>query len=139
MLDNTGLESKEIIFLGRSLGGAVAADLVHRHGGKALLLESTFSSLRDISAWYTSPFLSKLLVPDQLNTANILGEIDCPVVISHGTIDDVVPFLHGAQLSRLAPEPNLFIILPDLDHNDRLPGWYYDRVVEFFDSQFAKP
>ncbi|HUG20787.1 MAG TPA: alpha/beta hydrolase [Planctomycetaceae bacterium] len=139
LLAKTGLEAKEIIFLGRSLGGAVAADLVHRHGGRALILENAFFSLREISAFYTSKVLSMILVADHLNTANIIGEIDCPVVISHGTVDRVVPYQHGVRLSELATDPHLFVELPHLDHNDALPDWYYEKVVEFLDSQFADP
>lgn len=139
LLAKTGLEAKEIIFLGRSLGGAVAADLVHRHGGKALILENAFFSLREISAFYTSPILSKILVADHLNTAKIIGEIDCPVVISHGTTDRVVPYEHGVRLSELAKDPHLFVELPQLDHNDALPDWYYEKVVEFLDSRLADP
>ena len=135
----TGLDSKEMIFLGRSLGGAVAADMAHRHGAKALILESTFYSLREISANYVPKTLAKLLVADRLNTAEILGEIDCPVILSHGTIDHVVPYSHGVRLSALAKQPSLFVELPQFDHNDGPPDWYYEQVVEFLAAQSIKP
>lgn len=131
LLKRTNLDAGDVIFLGRSLGCAVVAQLAAEHEGKALILESPFLSLREAAAAHYPRTLVVLATPDDLKTRDVIAKFHGPVIVSHGTADEVVPFAQGKTLFDLANEPKLFVELPNLGHNDAPPEWYYDRVEEF--------
>lgn len=138
LLRRTDLTTGSVIFLGRSLGGAVAAHLAAEHGGKALILESAFVSLREVGAVHYPPAMVSLLVPDHLKTGDSVAEFHGPIIIAHGDADTVIPFAHGTELAKRAPGPKLFVRFPGAEHNEPPPEWYYDRVEQFLIEQFKE-
>ena len=51
-----GVSAADLVFFGRSLGSALALNLAVRQPARALILESAFTSSRDMMALY-APFL----------------------------------------------------------------------------------
>ena len=49
-----------------------------------------------------------------------IRDVHAPILIAHGTRDDVVPFAMGQQLFAAAPEPKRFYPIPGAGHNDML-------------------
>ena len=84
---------------GRSLGGGPAAQLAARRTPRALILESTFSSVADMAALYYCP---SFLARNPFHTDRVLQSLDVPVLIFHGTEDDLIPVAHGRRLRDLA-------------------------------------
>ena len=102
ILEETDLEMKHIIILGRSMGAAVAAALAKDHSQKApalIVLLSPFHSLREISRQHAGACAS-YLVSDCFNTAANLSELDpiCPLLLVHGTADTLVPVSNSQML-----------------------------------------
>lgn len=107
----------EIIIFGRSLGGAIAAHLAQRHTPKALILESSFTSIRDMAA-VIYPFLPvRLLVRFHYHTIAYLKEVNCPLLIIHSPDDDLIPFRQGRRLFEAAGEPKEFLEISG-SHNE---------------------
>lgn len=79
------------IIYGFSLGGAVASQVIRHHPFDGLILHSTFTSLPDIArvTWPRLPI--HLLAGDFFNTVSVMKKIRVPVLILHGTEDEVVP------------------------------------------------
>jgi fermentation-respiration switch protein FrsA (DUF1100 family) len=103
------VSSTEIILFGRSLGGAIAARLAQNHTPKALLIESTFTSVPDIAA-NIYPFLpARLLARFDYNTGEYIKRINCPILVIHSINDDLIPFSHGRQLFEAAQGPKEFL------------------------------
>ena len=128
-----GIEETEIVLLGRSLGGAVAVDLA-RDGAKALVLESTFTSVPDMAA-RLYPFLPvRKMMRTRLDSLGKIGAHHGPLLQSHGDADTIVPLELGRRLFDAANEPKQFIVLPGLDHNDPQPRQYYDQLIRFLES-----
>ena len=112
-----GVPREHIIVLGRSLGGAVAAWLAARVGPRALVLESSFTSVPDM-AQNAFPFLpARWLSRFKYNTLARLPLVGCPVLVAHGTSDRTIPISHGRKLFEYAKEPKQFIEF-DGAHND---------------------
>jgi len=105
------IDSGDIIIFGRSLGGAVAAHLARVSTPKALILESTFTSIRDIGRnlypWIPIRVLSRF----KYSTIEMIGDVRCPVLIVHSPDDELVPFSQGRQLYERASEPKEFLII----------------------------
>ena len=128
-----GIAEPDVILLGRSLGGAVTAHLAAETPPRALVLESTFTSFRDVAGVHR-PRLSWLVPKAKLNSLKLIPDVDCPVFISHGDSDHLVPFSHGEQLFEAAEEPKRFLRIPETGHNDILPDEGLEELAEFFET-----
>ena len=111
LVDTKGYRPEQIIIFGRSLGGAVAAWLAQQHPPRALILESTFTSVPDMGA-RQFPFLPvRTLARINYNTQARLPHIQVPLLIAHSPADEVIPYSHGRQLFEVANEPKEFLQL----------------------------
>ena len=79
------------LLFGFSLGGAIAAQVIRRHAFKALILQSTFTTLRDIARVAFPRFPLHLVSGTSFNTLRVLKELQIPVLILHGSNDEACP------------------------------------------------
>lgn len=111
------LAPEQIIIVGRSLGGGVAAWLAQQKPAAVLVLESTFTSIPAMAA-RQFPFLPvQPLARVQYNTLARLPHLTMPILIVHSPNDEVIPYDHGRQLFEAAPEPKQFVEIGG-GHND---------------------
>jgi uncharacterized protein len=115
-----GADPARIAVWGRSIGGTVAVHLAAAGRGGALVLESPFRSartlLRDAGAWVLSALA--VFASYRFDQESLIGGITVPVLILHGTADEVVPFAHGQRLYELARAPKRFVAIDGGGHND---------------------
>jgi fermentation-respiration switch protein FrsA (DUF1100 family) len=100
-----GISADSIVILGRSLGGAVAAYLASKVTPRALVLESTFTSIPDRGAELYPYFPARILARIEYNSLGRMRSVQCPVLIVHSPEDEIVPFAHGQKLFDAAGEP----------------------------------
>jgi len=132
-----GLAPEDIVMMGRSIGGAVAVELAAQDGARALILESTFTSLPDMAA-QIYPFIpARWLMRNRFDSVEKIGAYAGPLLQSHGNADTIVPIEQGRRLFAAAENarPKRFIPLPGLDHNDPQPIEYYEALREFLDAE----
>lgn len=115
-LRERGLRDREIVYFGRSLGGAVAAHLAARAPPGALILESTFTSAPDVAAEHFPIFPVRLLARLSYPAEDNIAEVDRPVLVIHSPDDEIVPYAHGRALRAAAPGPASFLEIEG-DHN----------------------
>ena len=106
-----------MVLYGESLGGAVAVELATRRSATALALQSTFTSLADM-ADRVLPVVGRWLISQKFESARKLPSIRTPILIIHGTGDDMVPHAMGARLYQLSPAQREFLVVPEAGHND---------------------
>jgi fermentation-respiration switch protein FrsA (DUF1100 family) len=106
-----------MVLYGESLGGAVAVELATRRSATALCLQSTFTSLADM-ADRVLPVLGRWLISQRFESARKLPSIRAPLLIIHGSADDLVPQAMGARLYQLAQGQREFLVVPQAGHND---------------------
>ena len=108
---------EDIVVVGESLGGAVAAWLAAREHPRAVVLASTFTSVPDLGA-QVYPFLPvRLLSRFSYDSLAAVKAIKSPLFIAHSREDDIIPYAHGRTLYAAASEPKQFLELAG-GHND---------------------
>ena len=117
LVQERGVDPTEIIVFGRSLGGAIAAWLAQDHTPNALVIESTFSSVRDIAAELYPYLPVRLISRFDYDAADYLRRVNCPVLIVHSRDDEMISFRHGRRLFEAAHEPKEFLEIRGT-HND---------------------
>lgn len=120
---------EQVMLYGRSLGSALATRLAAEHNPRLLILESPFYSLEAI-ARQQFPWAPPFLLTYPLRTWSWIGEVRAPVVIIHGTADEVVPFAEGERLARLIRAPLRFVAVPSGSHNDLSAFPAYDEALD---------
>lgn len=107
------VDRRRIFFHGRSLGTGVVCALAKKRKPAALILQSPFTSIADIMAWYLIP---RFAVRDPFDNLSVLKTLDRPVLLLHGKTDRVVPYRHSRALKRIAKQATLSTY--DCGHND---------------------
>jgi hypothetical protein len=115
-----GIPPERTALLGRSLGTGIAVELALRCPCRQLVLVSPYTSMVDMGRLVVGP-LAPLVVPDRLDSLDKIGRVRMPVVILHGTRDEVIPVRMGRALAAAAPRGSRYIEVPEARHND-FPG-----------------
>jgi len=88
-----------IVLYGESLGGPYAAYVAkERKGVHAVIIENSFPSLLALGNAFYKPLPLGLTAPFALRTAAWLNEAGVPVLVMHGTRDQVIPYALGKEL-----------------------------------------
>ena len=125
----------DVVLMGRSLGGAVAVDLAAAEGARALVLESTFSSMPDVAAYHYPWLPVRYMMRTRLDSAAKIADYHGPLLQSHGDADTIIPIRFGNRLFEAANEPKEFVTFAGFGHNDfPLPDSYYRKLSVFLDE-----
>ncbi len=131
LVDEKKTAPESIIVHGRSLGGGVATWLASKHPVGGLIIESSF----------VSTFRVRTVVPllpwDRFNSLRSIKKVQCPVLVMHGTADEVVPFWHGRKLYEAAPGKKQHLWIEGGRHNDYAYAAgeaYLETISQFIDS-----
>jgi fermentation-respiration switch protein FrsA (DUF1100 family) len=128
LLQKSEIDPARLVYFGRSLGGGVVCDLSKTFPPAALILMSTFTSVKPYAHHYLLP---SLLMRDPFDSAAVLREFPGSTLIAHGRFDSIVPFWHAQALHQIAR--NSTLITYECDHNDCPPDWneYWQEVRMF--------
>ncbi len=125
---------QDLVLMGESLGGAVAADLAADGGARALILESTFTSLPEVAAYHYPWLPLRWLLRTRLNALEAVKKYRGPLLLTHGDRDTIVPYDFGKRLFEAANEPKQLLTVPGGDHNDPRNRRYYDQLRAFVEG-----
>jgi uncharacterized protein len=118
MLDHPDIDPARIVFFGRSVGGAAVALLSTLRPSAALILFSTFTSMRDLA---TERYLPAFGVRDPFDTLAAVRAYTGPVLVIHGTQDRLIPYAHGVRLYEAAADGELVPLT--CGHNNCVSRW----------------
>jgi len=125
------LPADRIILFGRSLGTAVAIELATHVRHAALIVESPFTSARELGARMYPWLPMRYLLRFSYDSASRIGQVSGPKLFVHSLEDEVVPFGMGRRLYNRAGSPKTFVKVRG-SHNDvyLLPDSDYERALE---------
>lgn len=117
LLAQDGVDAARVVYLGESLGGAVALELAVAHPPAGLILLSAFTSVRDMARQHYG-LIPTALVPDAYPSLRLIATLRAPLLVVHGEDDAIVPVEHARALFDAAPDPKRLRIVPRVGHND---------------------
>ena len=91
-LKSKGVNEKDIIIYGESLGTGVAVEIAQNKKFAGIILESPFTSM--IAAGKDKyPFLPvRILLKDKYESEKKIKNVKIPILVMHGEADNIVPF-----------------------------------------------
>lgn len=129
----TSTGSPDLMLMGRSMGGAVVIQLAAEEAPKGLVVESTFTSLRDV-ADYLVPGSKTFVNANDLNSLKHIREYSGPLLHSHGVADRIIPYSQGRNLfTNAISRDKQHIRISGGTHNSQLPRTYYRALSQFVD------
>ncbi len=128
LTNKLNIEPGKIIAIGRSVGGGPAVDLASRKPLGGLILESTF-----VTAFRVMTRIP-ILPWDKFSNISKIEAVQCPVLLIHGTEDEVISFWHSKALMEKANQPKLYLWVEGAEHNnviDFAGRIYWDTLDKF--------
>jgi fermentation-respiration switch protein FrsA (DUF1100 family) len=122
-----------LMLYGRSVGSGPATDLAARVPVGGLVLESAFvSAFRVLTRVSLLPF-------DRFHNLRHIRRVRAPVLVVHGTDDEVIPVSHGRRLYEAAGQPKQALWIDGAHHNDVpiVGGARYWLALAAFGGQVA--
>jgi pimeloyl-ACP methyl ester carboxylesterase len=116
-----GIDSLPLAIYGHSLGSAVAAELAAEHAPTTLILESPFTSARDMARRMLPGLMSvmwRAIARVHFDTKAKVAALDVPVWVVHGARDGVIPVAMGRAVHAAARRKGELLIVDDAGHND---------------------
>ena len=105
------VDAGRIVGIGESLGGGVICALSRQRPLQALILQSTFPSLKMFASRYLAP---GFLIRDLYDNEAAIRAFPGPVLVMHGRQDDMIPVAKAKELA--AASPRAILKLYDWGH-----------------------
>ena len=122
LVDDLGFAPSNVVVVGYSIGSGPSCRLAEDHPVGGLALFAPFkSAVRVVTQVRILPF-------DAFPNLSRIGGVRCPVLVAHGTDDDVVPFSHGRALAEEAGESCVFVPVEGADHLDLQRRFFSDAA-----------
>lgn len=135
LLRERKVRPEKLALYGQSLGTTAAIDMASRKACGGLVVESGLTSASDMASALL-PWLPRLLHPlgrNRFDSLHKISGVRCPVLVTHGEQDHLIPVEQGRALFAHAPEPKKLLIVRGADHALARFGGneYLDRVAGF--------
>jgi hypothetical protein len=118
LLVREGVPPADIIVYGESIGTGVAVQVAAARPASGLVLDAPYTSLVDVAS-RVYPYLPvRPFLWDRYETMRFIGRIDCPLLVVHGALDDIIPVAMGRQVHAAAKTPAALAVIPGAGHSD---------------------
>ena len=105
---------------GHSLGGSIAIHLANEVADeRGTIVEGTFTSMADVlgsTSWGWLPW--SLLITQRLAAVDKVSTIGSPLLVVHGSEDQLIPTTLGKKLYDAAAEPKRFVLVEGGSHHN---------------------
>jgi abhydrolase domain-containing protein 17 len=112
--------AQDIVVYGVSFWGAVGIDLAARRPCGGVIIQSSFTNAGAMARRMFGIPLFEYVPMSRFDSLRKIRNIHSPILIAHGTRDEVVPYEMGQQLFRAANEPKRFYPVEGSGHNNMI-------------------
>ena len=111
-----GVDEKNLILYGESLGTGVAIHLAQNKNYAGVILETPFTSMVDAAKNFYPYVPINLLLKDKFENFKKVKNINAPILVMHGEVDKIVPFSMGKKIYEIANNPKYSYFTKYDDH-----------------------
>ena len=115
-LKKKGVDEKNLILYGESLGTGVATHLAQNKNYAGVILETPFTSMVDAAKNFYPYIPINLLLKDKFENFKKVKNINIPILVMHGEVDKIVPFSMGKKIYEIANNPKYSYFTKYDDH-----------------------
>ncbi len=132
-LDERRAPSERLVYYGHSFGSAAATQRAEADPPDVLILESPFTSIEGFKRDATRmDFPLSFIAEDTWDTAGRIKSVHAPLILAHGTDDQLIRVEFGQEVFANANDPKELILVEGGQHGDVLPV-VQDRYLEFLE------
>lgn len=131
LLKQKNIDRDNIIVHGRSIGGGIACALTKNRKIKALILQSTFTSLNQFAYRYLA---LPIFLKDNYNNLSIIKKYTGPTLFIHGKLDKIISFKNSEILFKNSLNGKLITL--NCGHNDCPDNkdFYWEKIKLFLNN-----
>ena len=118
LTEEIGQDPRSIVLFGHSLGGAVAIDCAQDRRIAGLVVQSSFTHLKDAARFSIPSLPLHLLARRQFDSIDKIRRLSVPKLIIHGSADATLPVELAQSLYQAAREPKELYVVDGGGHND---------------------
>ncbi|XP_009875725.1 PREDICTED: alpha/beta hydrolase domain-containing protein 17C-like [Apaloderma vittatum] len=131
-LQRYGVSPENIILYGQSIGTVPTVDLASRYECAAVILHSPLMSGLRVAF----PDTRKTYCFDAFPSIDKISKVTSPVLVIHGTEDEVIDFSHGLAMYERCPRAVEPLWVEGAGHNDiELYAQYLERLKQFISHE----
>jgi len=129
-----GISPENVILYGQSIGTVPTVDLASRYEVGAVILHSALMSGMRVAF----PKTQRTWCFDAFPSIDKVSKVTSPVLVIHGTEDEVIDFSHGIAIHDKCQKPVEPLWVEGAGHNDvELFSQYLDRLKQFVSVELA--
>jgi len=118
LVEKERIAPERIMLHGHSIGAAVAIEVALQKKVRGLVIESAFTSTKEMAKTMALFALFSPVFPAHYNNLEKIPRVSVPKLVIHGERDEIVPFAMGQKLFEAATDPKSFYPVKDAGHND---------------------
>ncbi len=130
-LNELGAQNKDIFLYGESIGSGVVTQIAQNQNFAGIILEAPFTSTVDVAKKLYPFFPVSFLIIDRYRSIDKVKNINSPILVIHGSNDQLIPLQMGKDVFAAANEPKYFLQTTD-DHTIAFDDEVVFVIKEFF-------
>lgn len=138
-LRSQGLNPRDIVLYGESLGSGVAVQLATKREVAAVILDAPYTSLPDIGKRIYPYIPVETFMTDRFDSKRHIAGVTAPILIMHGKKDVTTPVELGAALYEVAPKPKELVVLEEAGHTNIFQFGAMAILRRFIDTHRRSP
>jgi hypothetical protein len=112
-----GIDGRDVIVVGESLGTGVAIQVAAQRRVGAVVLDSPYSSITDVASHHYWYLPVRLVLRDRYESTRHVQAVTAPILILHGRADSVIPIRFAERLRDAIPPAQVrFVAYPGVQH-----------------------
>lgn len=133
-LSSLGVDPRDIIIYGESLGTGVAVQVAAARPAAGLVLDAPYTSMVDLAALHYPHIPGRWFMTDRYDTRTHIKDVTTPLLILHGELDGIVPVTMGREVFNLAQPPKVIRTFQGAGHADHYLFGSYDALYGWIDD-----
>jgi uncharacterized protein len=111
-------ESKLVLY-GRSMGSGLASHVAAQRSPGLVILETPYVDIKTLVNYHAPKYTpTSLILSLSLSNKACIPAIKCPILLLHGTDDDIIPYQQAIELSKILAEKDKLITFNGGDHRN---------------------